>query len=411
MPPLLSVAIPAWRGNIYIDSAIRSVLGQPLDSMELVVSVHESDHETLVHCQKFTDPRLRVVHPPRTMGMAEHYEWCLEQMNGDWVTILGQDDGLMPHFSESVLDLLREFPDCEAFSFRRGYFFWPGCEGVYGNRGAEVRLGETVRLISSEKAIRHCLMGTREHYDFPQIYTNGLVRRSVVDAIRVESGGRFYHEMTPDVYSGFAVALYLGAFLEVDYPVFWTGTSPGSTGFSLSLDQGSHQTTVSKEIVDHHLRTARQAGLSTSDVVGPELWLRAASSAIFAASTLDCTPLAQGQPVGNSTFEIAIAALAGQLVLSLLPGFPSRAQRLYVWRLAINQARIKGLSLSRIYSRVPRLLAYQAFARFVFLFQDRLLFTHKSLRTKRGLLSNIDDANEWLASEIKLNRFANALLD
>lgn len=401
MPPFVSIAIPAWQGKDYISYAVRSVLMQPILNLELVVSVHASEFETIAQCRQFRDPRLRVVHPPNTMSMAEHYEWCLSQLKGDWITILGQDDGLMPHFSESLTRLLRDFPDSEAFSFRRAYFFWPGCEAVYGDRGCQVRFGKSTRLITGSKAIQDCIRGTREHYEFPQIYTNGLVKRSVIEAVRDASGGRFYHEMTPDVYSGFAVALHLGCFREVDYPVFWTGTSPGSTGFSLSLTGNSNETPLSRTLVEHHIRAATQAGLGTSKVIGPKLWLQASSSAIFAVSTLDCTPLTKAKPVPNSTFETAIAALAAQLMLSFFPGFPSRANRLVVWNEAVIRAKNNGLSLVGIGTKIPGLIVRQVLARLVFLFADRKPFANKAFVSRRSTLLNLDEASEWLVREMQ----------
>src|SRR5215471_19694655 len=89
-----SILIPTRNGAPYVFSAINSILRQSYESCEVVVSVNHSTDETMSQVRSIDDPRLRVVVPPAPLSMTLHYEWCLKQARGEWITILGDDDGL-----------------------------------------------------------------------------------------------------------------------------------------------------------------------------------------------------------------------------------------------------------------------------------------------------------------------------
>ena len=394
--PLVSIGIPVWRGSAYVGDAVRSVLEQPSDSLELVVSVDPSDHESRDVLAKFQDPRMRVVHSPVQFGMAQHYEWCLQHLTGEWVTLLGQDDGLMFDFTHKLYDLFRRFPDAAAFSFRRAYYFWPGCESTYGDRGVLVRAGCSERLVVGSQAISKSISGLLPHYDFPQIYTNGLVRNQVVQEIRAISGGVFYHDMTPDVYSGYVIAQHLDTFVRVDYPAFWTGTSPASTGLAITRSQSGDSDSVSESIRSHHLASAQRSGLGTSAVVGRELWLESRSSAIYAVSALESSPLTRKGVPKSADYEEAFAALTAQLLLSFLPAFPPRRHKLRTWSLMRDRATSSGLRVRRIVMRVPLLLLRHCGSRFADLWRDRGPSTCLSVSVPQGSIGSICEANDWL---------------
>lgn len=394
VPPLISIAIPVWNGSDYVADAVHSVLAQPLDDLELVVSISATDEGSQQVLRAFDDPRLRVLHSPGTLGMASHYEWCLEHLHGDWVTILGQDDGLMFDFTQKVTRLIHRFPDVSAFSFRRAYFFWPGCESTYGDRGLMLRAGPNEHPVDSDQAMLRAMKGLLEHHDFPQVYTNGLVRLQTVREIKERSGGYFYHDMTPDVYSGFVIAKHLGTYVHVDYPAFWTGTSPASTGLAIASDGSETDNPSTASIRAQHLESAKRTGLGTSSVVGQELWLKSGSSAIFVVSALDSCPFTEPGLPSTKNYEVAFAALTAQLLLSLLPAFPRKAKRLQTWLLMKRRADRAGLRFYRIMTRVPLLVLSQCTSRLINLWHDRGPSTTISVSIQQGSIKSIREAND-----------------
>jgi hypothetical protein len=252
------------------------------ENLEIIVSINRGcsdEKESLKIAQGFDDARVKVIRPPEELPMGAHYEWCIEHMTGDWGTILGADDGLLPWATELARGLIKAHPSVDALMFRRAYFFWPGVEDVYGNSVMSFSADAQVREVMGHHQLSRALDGRLQHYDLPQLYTNNFVRLEVVRSIR-ERQGRFYLEPTPDVYSGVAVSLAASRLLRCETPAFWTGTSAASTGLSISKYARS-ESTASRH---PHLLNSERYGMTVAPEIGEDLWFAAQSSPIYVAS-------------------------------------------------------------------------------------------------------------------------------
>src|SRR5262249_24809581 len=178
-----SIVIPTRNGAPYVFGALKSILRQSYQSCEVVVSVNHSADETMSQVRSIDDPRLRVVVPPAPLSMTLHYEWCLKQARGEWITILGDDDGLMPYFFDEITPLIKKCSrmNVDAILSRRAYFFWPGCEEVYVDGVIYYEAERKQRLVSSVGNMALLFLGLKEYSDLPHIYTNEIVRRALID--------------------------------------------------------------------------------------------------------------------------------------------------------------------------------------------------------------------------------------
>ena len=293
--PKYSILIPTRNGANYVLYAIKSILNHTYASVEVIVSVNHSSDDTLSVVSGIQDRRLTVIIPPEPLSMAKHYEWCLCHANGEWVTILGDDDALLPWFFEVVDELLLKWErkSIDAVSFRRVYYFWDGCQDVFDSV-IDFAAQKKEHLISGGLTILATLLGAKKHYDLPQIYTNNIVKRQCIINIKERCGGFFYHELTPDVYSGVAVALSANRILRSEYPVFWTGTSPKSVGMAFSSrtnDQGQDIMFDGEKIRSEFLTLAEKDGLGISAAIDRAVWMTAQAGPIFVLSALFKYPL------------------------------------------------------------------------------------------------------------------------
>lgn len=343
----VGIAIPVHHGENYLASAIESVLAQDSKNLDLLVSVGDGSQDALDIARQFHDSRLRIVTPPRDMSMAAHYEWCLDQLKGDWLTILGQDDGLMPHFIDTVGIITERHPIFRALSFRRAYFFWPGTEQTYGPLQVRGEFIDRIKPIQGDIAVSSVIAGLREHYDLPQVYTNNLIHRSVITELKSRLGDQWILEPTPDVFSGVAIALHLKEFLRIELPVFWTGTSTGSSGYSIT----SHRSLYSVNDLPEHFLRAQEEGRSVSPVVGPELWLSGANSSLFAISAVDS--LARRNGMGTISRERQAMGLGSALTATVRPFGPAihsphlRRDIRHALALRLGESRIRKREVSR----------------------------------------------------------------
>jgi glycosyltransferase involved in cell wall biosynthesis len=100
-PPAFSVVIPAYNARNLIGSAIRSVLDQSRQDLELVVVDDGSQDGTPEVVSAIDDPRLRLVRQANT-GVAGARNRGIEESSGELVSFLDNDDLWMPNYLERM---------------------------------------------------------------------------------------------------------------------------------------------------------------------------------------------------------------------------------------------------------------------------------------------------------------------
>ena len=56
--------------------------------------------------------------------MRGNYDFLISKAKGSWLTILGQDDAMMPFAISELRRSLEKIPDMSALVSRRAYAFW-----------------------------------------------------------------------------------------------------------------------------------------------------------------------------------------------------------------------------------------------------------------------------------------------
>jgi hypothetical protein len=161
------------------------------------------------------------------MGMSEHWDFALEHACGEWVTILGDDDGLLPDGADRFFELADRHP-VDAISSLRCNYTWPNASKD-GLGRLQVSCEQKFELRNSKEWLRSVVTSGGSYMDLPWIYSGGFVKRSVMDHIRSKMG-RCFSSIIPDVYSGVAVASVLPTYGYSHFPLAINGTSSHSNG-------------------------------------------------------------------------------------------------------------------------------------------------------------------------------------
>lgn len=227
-----SIVIPTKNRAYYLKYAIKSVLISPRQDIELVVSNNFSSDETSKILSEINDSRMRVVSPDIALPMAAHYEFAISKARGDWITILGDDDAVMPYIFESLDKYILNYSNVDIISSARAYYFWEGCENIYGDLVVAYSSKFKDKVRSTKNDLYKALLGLRNFTDMPQLYTTGIIKKSLYEEIKLKCSGYFYHSIIPDVYSAVAICLARNSYLRIEEPLFWTGTSNKSMGIS-----------------------------------------------------------------------------------------------------------------------------------------------------------------------------------
>lgn len=108
--PLVSVIMPAYNAEQFIEEAIRSVLGQSVTDLELLVLDDGSRDRTLeiVKDMAQKDPRVRLIVNEQNMGVAKTRNRGLELCRGAYVALLDSDDYWRPQRLEKMIDRAKQ---------------------------------------------------------------------------------------------------------------------------------------------------------------------------------------------------------------------------------------------------------------------------------------------------------------
>lgn len=107
--PLVSVIIPAYNAEAYIDIAVRSVLSQTVADLEVLVFDDCSGDRTAERIRQLAaeDPRVRPWFNEENIGVARTRNKGLDLASGDYVALLDADDLWYPDKLEKQIALMR----------------------------------------------------------------------------------------------------------------------------------------------------------------------------------------------------------------------------------------------------------------------------------------------------------------
>lgn len=99
--PLVSIAIPAYRHEKYIETCLASICDQTYPELELVLIDDGSPDDTFGVASRFLESRRErfrriVLERRENRGVSANSNACIEACRGEWVHLLGSDDRLYP---------------------------------------------------------------------------------------------------------------------------------------------------------------------------------------------------------------------------------------------------------------------------------------------------------------------------
>lgn len=231
-----SVVIPTKSRPDTLRYVLPNVLACARDDMEVVVHQCGTDPATDQIVAAIRDPRLRYFAVPEPVPMRENWELALARARGDFVTVLGDDDGIVPGAFDVADHLIAQYSP-ELITWRPVTYFWPSCfdAAVAGQVLYRFHPDAGTIRFSSSYALRS-LYRFRWHYsDMPMIY-NSFVSRQVIERVRNRLG-RYFLLNSPDITSGVVNAVHCDEFVWTHYPLSVAGISKNSTGHRIGAQE------------------------------------------------------------------------------------------------------------------------------------------------------------------------------
>jgi len=110
---MVSIVMPAYNAEKYIEQAIRSVIKQTYAEWELIVIDDGSKDDTATILAEFAkqDHRIRFLQNEKNKGVSYTRNRAVELAKGEWIAFLDSDDQWLPEKLEKQLALVDQYPD------------------------------------------------------------------------------------------------------------------------------------------------------------------------------------------------------------------------------------------------------------------------------------------------------------
>lgn len=110
--PLVSVLIPTYNREGYLEESLRSAVEQSYENLEIIVSDNCSTDATLdiAHAMAAEDKRIQVHSNDTNLGMVGNFRRCFELSKGPYIKYLMSDDRLHSNAVERLLAALLQEP-------------------------------------------------------------------------------------------------------------------------------------------------------------------------------------------------------------------------------------------------------------------------------------------------------------
>jgi hypothetical protein len=200
--PLVSIGLPVRNGERYLGEAVRSVLDQEYDRVELVISDNASDDGTEEICREFarSDTRVRYHRQSQNIGLVANFNAVLHLAKGTYFKWMGDDDWLTPTYVRVCADVLEDDAALILVTTQQGHVDPDGAvesASYYGNRMRSAqpveRFTEMLRLLTESHLLLDPLYGMMRRGPVACLPRPVMLFEDQIFAARLALAGPFGH--------------------------------------------------------------------------------------------------------------------------------------------------------------------------------------------------------------------------
>lgn len=178
--PRVSIGLPVYNGDAFLEEAIESILQQTFDDLELIISDNASTDRTQEICEKAAqvDPRVRYFRQERNLGASPNYNFTFHQARGEYFKWAAHDDIIEPDHVARCVEAMDRYPEVQlAFPRTLKIDETGSIVGKYPDYAS-------MRLMSSRPSERFGDMVCKMHMCLPFF---GVMRRGVLESTELHA--------------------------------------------------------------------------------------------------------------------------------------------------------------------------------------------------------------------------------
>jgi glycosyltransferase involved in cell wall biosynthesis len=116
-----SIILPVRNGMNYLKECIGSILKQEFPDFTLHILENASTDGTADWVQSLTDPRIRLLPSNSPLSIEENWARIKSIEKNEFMTMIGHDDVLEPHYLTEIEKLTRKYPDASIYQTHFDY--------------------------------------------------------------------------------------------------------------------------------------------------------------------------------------------------------------------------------------------------------------------------------------------------
>ena len=184
---MISIIVPVYKVEAYLDECVRSILGQTHTDLEVILVDDGSPDHSGAMCDAWAerDSRIRVIHKENG-GVCSARNAGLDAARGEYIAFVDSDDWLDPGMYETMLAQNCDIILCDCIKEH------PGKQELYTH---DIRPGLYDRNQLETEYFPHLLM--MENVEYPATISNCLLlfRRELAEGIRYLTGVRYSEDL------------------------------------------------------------------------------------------------------------------------------------------------------------------------------------------------------------------------
>lgn len=109
--PLISVILPVFNSEDYIEAAVKSILSQSYTNFELIIINDGSTDRSEEKILQFKDERIRYIRNEKNIGLARSLNKAMGLSAANYIARMDQDDVSLPHRFKKQIEFLLQHPE------------------------------------------------------------------------------------------------------------------------------------------------------------------------------------------------------------------------------------------------------------------------------------------------------------
>lgn len=227
----ISIVVPIKGQYEYLKGMIAQAVTVKSHEFELLIQDNNQDNqEILDYLDQVDQSNITYVHDASPKNMVENFESGIENAQGEYITLLGSDDG----FSSHIVTLAKLLSDqkIESCVTNKAIYYWPGMKFKAHHDRPSLTFthgqGKTSFLNVIDELNKNLKEGMVVIGKLPSPY-HGIIKKSALDQVKAISG-RYIPAATPDMAMAVALSCVVTSHVNVDLPFIISGQSYHSAG-------------------------------------------------------------------------------------------------------------------------------------------------------------------------------------